>query len=134
MVEGIIEPQREIPVAMKADVVVAGGGPAGFVAAVTAARNGAEVVLVEQANYIGGLLACLSIMGFHNNQGEQVIFGIAQELVDRLVVRGGSPGHIVGHTYIDSEILKIVTQEMVEEAGVKVLFHTLAVAPIMDGK
>jgi len=139
MMERIIEPQREIPVLTKADVVVAGGGPAGFSAAMAAARNGAEVVLVEKENYVGGLLACLPILGFYNYQGEQVIFGIAQELVDRLVVRGGSPGHMVDRrltsmTPVDTEMLKIVTQEMIEEAGVKVLFHTFAAAPIMDGK
>jgi hypothetical protein len=122
---------------MKADVVVAGAGPAGFCAAVAAARNGAEVVLAEQANYIGGLLGCLHIWGFYNYQGEQVIYGIAQELVDRLMARGGSLEHMVipngSLTAIDTELLKIVTQEMAEEAGVRVLFHTIAAAPIMEG-
>ena len=134
MIERVIEPQRELPVTMRADVVVAGGGPAGFCAAVAAARNGAEVVLVDKANYVGGLLACLPIMGYNNYQGEQVIFGIAQELVDRLVARGGCSGHMALVAVTDSEILKIVTQEMVEEAGVKPLFHTLVAAPVMDGK
>ena len=136
--EMIVESMREIPVAMKEDVIVAGGGPAGFTAAIAAGRNGAEVVLVEQANYIGGLMACLPILGFFNYRGEQLIFGIAQELIDRMIERGGCIGHIADPrlasiTAVDTEILKIVTQEMVEEAGVKVLFHTIVAAPIMDG-
>ena len=134
----ILEDRREIPVAFKVDVLVAGGGPAGFTAAVAAARNGARTIVVEKQNYIGGLLACLPIMGFYNYQAEQVIFGIPQELVDRLVERGGSPGHVIDPrlssvTPTDSELLKVVTQEMAEEAGVEPLFHAIAVAPYVEG-
>ena len=80
----ISEPSRRTPVLAKVDVAVAGGGPAGFTAAIAAARNGAKVMLIEQENFIGGLLTCLPILGFYNYRGEQVIFGLAQELVDRL--------------------------------------------------
>ena len=89
------EPGREIPVYREVDVAVAGAGPAGFSAAVAAARTGARVLLVEKENYVGGLLTCLPILGYYNYQGKQVIFGIAQELVDRLAKLGGTPGHVV---------------------------------------
>ncbi|GAI57670.1 unnamed protein product, partial [marine sediment metagenome] len=97
----------------------------------------AEVLLVDKNNYVGGLLACLAILAYCNYQGEQIIFGIAQELVDRLVERGASPGHILDPrlasvTVTDPEMLKVITQEMVEEAGVKVLFHSFLTAPIME--
>ena len=133
------ESQRETPVLMETDVAVAGGGTAGFTAAVAAARNGAKVLLVEVENYVGGLLACLPILGFYNYQGEQAIFGLAEELVARLVKRNASAGHVLDPrlssvTPTDSEVLKIVTQEMVEEAGARVLFHSMAVAPLMDGR
>jgi hypothetical protein len=134
-----VEPQREIEVYGEVDVVVAGAGPAGFVAAVAAARNGARVLLLEKENYVGGLLACLPILGYYNYRGKQLIFGIAQELVDRLVAAGGCPGHVVDPrltsvTVVDTELLKVVTQQMVEEAGVEVLFHTFVSAPIMEGR
>ena len=134
----IIEERRETQVAMEVDVVVAGGGPAGFTAAVAAARNGSDVLLIEQQNYVGGMLACLPILGYCNYQGKQVIFGIAQELVERLVKRGGCLGHVVDPrlssiTPVDTEMLKIVTQEMTEEAGVRLLFHSLVVEPYMEG-
>ena len=134
----ITEPEKQIPVLAKVDVVVAGAGPTGFAAAVAAARNGAEVMLVEKENYVGGLLTCLPILGFYNYQGQQLIYGIADELVQRLVERGGSPGHIVDSrltsvTVVDSETTKIVTQQICEEAGVKLLFHTMVSAPVMEG-
>ncbi|MBE8952333.1 MAG: FAD-dependent oxidoreductase [Quinella sp. 1Q7] len=45
----------KIPVLLRADVCVCGGGPAGTAAAVTAAKNGLKVVLVEQGIVLGGL-------------------------------------------------------------------------------
>ena len=48
------EPERKIEIADRADVIVAGGGPAGYSAAIAAARNGAKTILVEQFNCLGG--------------------------------------------------------------------------------
>jgi len=134
----ITEKEKTIPIYKEVNVVIAGGGPSGFAAAVAAARNGAEVLLVEKTNYVGGLLTCAPIVGFYNYFGEQVIFGIAQELVERLINYGASPGHIVdprlgSATVVDTEMLKVVTQEMVEEAGVKLLFHTYTTVPLKEG-
>ena len=48
-------PGRDIPILANADVVVAGGGPSGFAAAVTAARAGLQVILIERYGFLGGL-------------------------------------------------------------------------------
>ena len=51
----IVEPERELPVLAETDVLVVGGGPAGTAAAVAAARLGADVLLIERYNHLGGL-------------------------------------------------------------------------------
>jgi hypothetical protein len=134
----IIESARTIPVLLEMDVAVAGAGPAGFVAALAAARNGAKVVLIEKDNYIGGLLGCLGINQFFNFRGDQVVWGIAEEFVQRLVQGGASTGHIIDQrlgsvTLNDYEMLKVIAQEMALEAGVQPLFHAWAAAPVMEG-
>ena len=53
--ETIGEPAREVPVYGHCDVLVVGGGPAGTAAAVAAAREGADVVLLERYGHLGGL-------------------------------------------------------------------------------
>ncbi|CAM3904735.1 FAD-dependent oxidoreductase [Cohnella lubricantis] len=119
------------------DVVVLGGGPAGIAAAISAARNGAYTLLVERYGFLGGMSTAALVypwMTFHSAAGEQVIQGIAQEIVERLQERGGSPGHLrdtIGFTYsltpYHSEIYKVVAQEMLQESGAEVLLHTSAI-------
>jgi hypothetical protein len=116
------------------DVIVMGGGPSGTMAGVAAARGGARTLVVEQYGFLGGSLTAMGVgpmMSFHNNVGEQVIEGLPQELIDRLIARGASPGHITDSTtYVttvtpfDSEYLKIELEEMLREVDADVLFHT----------
>ncbi len=87
----IPEPNKEIKVARECDVVVVGGGPGGIGAAVAAARNGADTVLVERYGYVGGMgtgglvtiIPCLS-----DFDGNMQIGGINQEWIERLEKRG----------------------------------------------
>ena len=127
-----------------ADVLVVGGGPAGFAAAVAAARNGAETILIEQYSVLGGM-ATSGLVGpfmtcYDNDCTEQVVKGIFDELCLRAEAKGGAihPSKIRGmcsynsyyirsHEHVtpyQSEILALVMDEMVSEAGVKVLFET----------
>lgn len=70
----------------EADVVVVGGGPAGIAAAVAAARNGAEVVLLERYAQLGGLAAGAMVLVLDDmcNGSEITVKGIAQEMIDRM--------------------------------------------------
>ncbi len=119
------------------DVIVVGGGMAGTTAAIAAARNGASTLLIEKDACLGGTLTtCLvgPMMTFHSAT-EQVIRGLPQEIVDRLIGLGASPGHILdtsGYvatvTPFDAEMLKLVAERMVHEAGAEILYHTLLTA------
>lgn len=116
------------------DVVVAGGGPAGINAAIASGRAGARTLLIERYGFLGGMSTIALVypwMTFHTESGKQVIKGIAQEIVDRLIECGGSPGHLrdtVGFTNTVTpyhpEKYKVLALDMLEETGVDVLVHS----------
>ncbi len=116
------------------DVVIIGGGPAGTVAAIASARCGARTLLVEQNGYLGGMLTMAGTgpqMTFHAGS-MQVVQGIAEEIVARMVREGFSPGHMedfVGYassvTPFDAEGMKLILETMVKEAGADLLYHTV---------
>ncbi len=89
----IKERARDVRVFREADVVVVGGGPGGFASAVAAARNGADTVLIERYGHLGGMASGGLVNIFPNLStisGKQQIYGLNQELIDRLRVRGGT--------------------------------------------
>lgn len=134
--------QREDITNEKFDVIVCGGGPSGSMAAIAAAREGSKVLLVEQYAFLGGSLTAMGVgpmMTFHNNVGEQVVKGYPDELIERLKAKGASPGHIQDVitycstvTPFDSEYLKIELEDMITEAGGKILYHTMLVDVIKE--
>ena len=115
--------------AVSYDVAVIGGGPGGLPAAIAAARAGARTILVERTAVLGGAAASgLGILGFLDRAGNPALGGIAQEVVDRLAARGGSPGHFRcpvhnSITPISPDLLKIIAVQMCQEAGVDLLFE-----------
>jgi hypothetical protein len=114
------------------DVLIAGGGNAGCAAALAAARSGARTLLVERYGFLGGTATAAMVgpwMTFHSGT-ERIVDGIAQEIVERLVARGASPGHIhdasdyvATITPFDPEAHKALLFEMMSEAGVELLLH-----------
>ncbi|MEV5810977.1 FAD-dependent oxidoreductase [Streptomyces mutabilis] len=146
----------------RCDVLVVGGGPAGFAAAVGAADTGADVVLVERYGFLGGNATAalvMPLMSFHNEhkqaafteagdtsrllptdhgEGESVVAGVLWQLLDRLMGRGGClpPSPKTGYTVpFDPELFKFSLLEMMDEAGVRMLFHSFAsgALPLDDG-
>jgi hypothetical protein len=144
------EPAKKLPV-RKFDVFVAGGGTAGVVAALAAARQGAKTALIEAKGYPGGTVTegGTALHSFYNlwkafpgAKKRQVVRGIPQEIIERLAKVGGTSGHAEmskGYDYdcmctaIDTELYKLVTFEMLDEAGVFICVNTLLTGAIMDG-
>lgn len=118
----------------EADVVVAGGGPAGINAAIAAGRQGVKTIIVERYGFLGGMSTAALVypwMTFHTDNGTQVIKGIAQEIVERLQEMGGSPGHLrdtIGFVYsvtpYHPELYKVLVVDMLKEANVKLFLHS----------
>jgi hypothetical protein len=158
----IQEPARDTPVYGSCDVLVVGAGPAGTAAAVAAAREGADVVLIERYGHLGGLstgglVSWIDRMADWN--GELVVAGIGKELVDRCgpdatigppqylwgsrdvtaaqywrVRTAGLNGVVQWSPTVDPEVLKLVTNDIVREARVHVLMHCWVVGTICEGR
>lgn len=89
----VSEPARRTPVRHSCDVLVVGGGAAGVAAAVAAARAGADVLLVERSNALGGLATgglIILLLTLDDGRGRQVVGGLCQEVTERLAARGAA--------------------------------------------
>jgi 2-polyprenyl-6-methoxyphenol hydroxylase-like FAD-dependent oxidoreductase len=89
----IEEPARRTPVRHECDVLVVGGGAAGVAAAVSAARAGADVLLVERSNALGGLATgglIILLLSLDDGRGHPVVGGLCQEVTERLAARGAA--------------------------------------------
>ncbi len=131
----ITEPARRLALCEDHDVIVAGGGTAGIVAAVAAARNGARVLLVERGGFLGGVIGTQLLehsAGWFDARGERIVGGLPEELVERLQAAGASPGHFsddTGYTRfrvpVNHEEFKSVVTAWLDEAGIEVLLQSL---------
>lgn len=159
----IREDARNVDIYHKCDVVVIGGGPAGCAAAWGAAKAGADVTLVERYNCLGGLSTGGLVMWIDRMtdwEGNHVIQGFAREFIDRMPPEAvaGPPkedwgsrdpikaaywgqrttafhGIVSWAPTLDPERMKLNAQEMLLEAGVRIVFHAWAARPIVeDGK
>ncbi len=143
------EPARNIPI-RRFDVVVAGGGTAGVIAAIAAARAGAKTALIEQKGYTGGtvveggtaLHSFYNLYSFFDVPKKQLVGGIPWELVSRLQAIGGATEHAqmeLGNGYdavntaVDVEMYKTLSLNMLKEAGVHIFLNTMVVGAAREG-
>jgi len=118
-----IEPARELEIIGDADVVVIGGGPGGFGAAISAARNGARVLVLERFGALGGTWTAGILSAIMNNTS---VRGVFTEYQRELEKRGGwrwwrEDDPSSGGNY-DSEVAKVVLDDMAAKAGVTVYY------------
>lgn len=156
----VSEAARKVPVYHSCDVLVVGGGPAGTAAALAAARTGADVVVMERYNHLGGLSTggvVIWIDRMTDWDGNLVIRGFAEEVLSRMPAEGkagpdralwGSRdaglakhwrlrtsafhGIVTWAPTIDPERLKLTSQEMLIEAGCRIVFHSWAAVPVVQ--
>jgi hypothetical protein len=147
------EPSRDIPVYGDYDVVVVGGGCAGFAAALAARRAGAKTLVIEKYPFFGGTATAglmTNINGFRNQvkpDGLQTSRGIAEEVILKLKDIDGlgnkaaykqeeyptTPGKLSFGYPIDPERLKWLFMKLIDEAKTDFLFHTWFCDSIKDG-
>lgn len=124
------EPARRIPVKATPEVLVVGSGPAGVAAAVAAARNGANTMLIEQCATLGGV----STTGLMSHWTGSVDSRLYREILQRSAQLNEGEYHNRVDKYIDPEKLKYLYLTMLQEAGVKVQLYTFASDVIMEGE
>ena len=142
-----------VPVYREVDVVVAGAGPAGIAAAVSAARNNAKVFVFDRWGCVGGMATMGGVgpfmTSFDSSGKNQIIKGIFDELVERMKASGGAihPRDIapeqsysgyykLGHNNVgpfDHEAFKIEAVQMIKESGAELLLHTNFVDVLKKG-
>jgi len=152
----LLLPARRATRAATTDVLVVGGGPAGIGAAIGAADAGADVVLVERYGFLGGNATAalvMPLMSFHtqmhrrekrgstsllptdHGEGDPVIAGVLQRMLLRLVQSGGAIAPSIDTGYVvpfDPEVFKAVALAMLDEAGVRFLFHAFGSDVLSD--
>ena len=140
-----IEPTKTIPVYGTYDVIVVGGGCAGFTAAVAAARRGAKTLIIERYPFFGGTATAslmADIVGIRNQvepNDLQVMKGLGEELILRLLKMNGARAAVstaykstersntkgdLSYSYaFSTEAFKLAALQMVKESGCDILFH-----------
>jgi len=129
---------KQVPVVAEADIVVAGSGISGSIAALAAAREGADVVLIDRYGSLGGNMGpgmfsggVVHLVLHYPNVMPEGLRGIPAEFLDRCE---GYAGHQLGHDYFkDSQAVSYVLLKMMEENNVRLMLNTWVGDPIMDG-
>jgi hypothetical protein len=127
---------KDLPLAADADVLVCGGGTAGAVAAIAAARAGAKVLIVEQLGLLGGTQSAAWVTPMMPNKilEESLTHGINDEIIHRAAKLDPPPTEKSGDLlWFNPVTLAFVLDDMAAEAGVRVLFHTFISDAVVEG-
>jgi len=151
MGKSVKEVAREIPVTQECDVLVCGGGIAGIAAAISAARLGKRVILLEREFALGGM-ATLGLVTIYlplcDGEGRQVVFGLGEELLKLSIkyaveanyptawLDGGTLEQRIKDRYLtqfNAHLFALTAEQLLGELGITVLYGTLAAAVAVNG-
>jgi hypothetical protein len=136
--KAIFEPERQTPILLETDIVVVGGGTTGPFAAISAARQGKKVVLIERFGSLGGNMT----LGLNTKPSGALVGGLPLEVWNLARDKGGAgddymavvkTGGVKIASPCDPETMKMLITRLCDEAGVQILFETVVSAPIMEG-
>jgi len=130
----IVEPSRNIPVIAETDVLVVGSGPSGLAAAIAAAREEVDTMLVERYGCFGGTItqAMIGSIAWYRYEHTVEAGGIGVEYENRAKAMGSSKEDHLGEV-LDPDMFKVVADRMVLETGITPLLHCYVVHVFMDG-
>lgn len=131
------EPKKELPIVEDVDVLVVGGGPAGVPAAIGAARAGAKTMIIERLGSFGGMWTnglVISLAGFNNwlRPYQRVVKGATEEWIIEAEKLGGVENNRSWVLSSDPEIMKLVADRMLDQAGVQCLLHSWVADVIVE--
>ena len=126
--------KADVDLTTKVDVLVVGGGTAGTIAAIQAARAGAKTMIVERNSQLGGTTTTggVAFPGLFDAWGKQIIAGIGWELVRESVELDGGklpdfskvpPRHWINQVRVNQFLYPLLAQEKCEQAGVQIAFY-----------
>lgn len=141
---------KKVQVKKEYEVIVIGGGVAGCAAAVSVAKRGKKVLLIEKTNVLGGL-GTIGLINFFvpmcNGRGKQIIFGLAEKWLRKSAElsydtipdewKGGEPKTPTNQRYMQRYSPNVFALQLLEEvknSGVDILFDCIGLEAITDGK
>lgn len=125
---------KDIPLLYDVDICVCGGGPSGTAAAISAARKGAKVVLLERSVALGGLGVIGCVYPFMQTHAPNSDTPYLTEVKKRLLAKGiDYDDKVTGQTWHNPEVLSLIYDEMCEESHVNIMYETVLVDALTSG-
>ncbi len=137
--EFVTEGIKKVKIAHKIDIAVLGGGTAGAIAGIAAARHGAKTIIIERLGSLGGTMTTgrMASMAnrFYDIQQRQLLGGLSREVMERLTKIEGTQFTDIednlkgklGKPFtvpFQPELMSITLHEMAKEAGAEIMLHT----------